>query len=39
ELKAAGAKPADHQPRPDQYRVFIDPAGHPFCACLTADWA
>ena len=39
ELTAAGAQLADHQPHPAQYRVFIDPAGHPFCACLPADWA
>lgn len=39
ELKAAGAQLADHQPHPAQYRVLIDPAGHPFCACLPADWA
>lgn len=38
ELTAAGAQLASHQPHPDQYRVFIDPAGHPFCACLSADW-
>ncbi|WP_104103331.1 VOC family protein [Arthrobacter sp. 08Y14] len=29
-----GAKPADHQPAPEQWRVLLDPAGHPFC--LTA---
>ena len=39
ELIEAGARLADHQPHADQYRVFLDPAGHPFCACLTADWA
>ena len=39
ELIAVGARLADHQPLPDQYRVFFDPAGHPFCACLVADWA
>ncbi|MGH3878048.1 MAG: VOC family protein [Actinophytocola sp.] len=26
-----GATLADHQPQPDQWRVFLDPAGHPFC--------
>jgi hypothetical protein len=26
-----GATKADHQPQPDQWRVFLDPAGHPFC--------
>jgi hypothetical protein len=26
-----GAKKADMQRVPDRYRVFFDPAGHPFC--------
>jgi hypothetical protein len=26
-----GATLADSQPRPDDWRVLIDPAGHPFC--------
>jgi hypothetical protein len=30
-----GATKSDHQPRPDQWRIFLDPAGHPFC--LTAN--
>jgi hypothetical protein len=30
-----GARKADEQPQPDQWRVFLDPAGHPFC--LTAN--
>jgi hypothetical protein len=30
-----GATEADHQPQPDQWRVMLDPAGHPFC--LTAN--
>ncbi|HWM03765.1 MAG TPA: VOC family protein [Actinophytocola sp.] len=30
-----GARKADHQPQPDQWRIFLDPAGHPFC--LTAN--
>ncbi|WP_442858944.1 VOC family protein [Arthrobacter sp. CAN_A6] len=29
-----GATPAEHQPTPGQWRVLLDPAGHPFC--LTA---
>lgn len=29
-----GATPAGHQPAPEQWRVLLDPAGHPFC--LTA---
>ncbi|WP_461170663.1 VOC family protein [Arthrobacter sp. Z1-15] len=31
---ALGAVPAEHQPAPEQWRVLLDPAGHPFC--LTA---
>jgi hypothetical protein len=30
-----GATKADHQPQPDEWRIFFDPAGHPFC--LTAN--
>lgn len=30
-----GARKADHQERPDEWRVYFDPAGHPFC--LTAN--
>ena len=26
-----GAVKADHQPQPDEWRIFYDPAGHPFC--------
>ncbi|MFB7371306.1 VOC family protein [Streptomyces sp. NPDC056222] len=26
-----GATVPDHQPRPDLWRVVLDPAGHPFC--------
>lgn len=26
-----GATKAGEQPRPDQWRVYLDPAGHPFC--------
>lgn len=28
---AAGASKAATQPRPDSWRVMLDPAGHPFC--------
>lgn len=28
---ALGAREADHQAGPDQWRVLIDPVGHPFC--------
>ena len=31
EALAAGAVKADYQPMPDRFRVFLDPAGHPFC--------
>ncbi len=30
---AIGAAKADVQPAPDEWRVFLDPAGHPFCLC------
>ena len=29
-----GARQAEVQPEPDAFRVFIDPAGHPFCLVL-----
>jgi catechol 2,3-dioxygenase-like lactoylglutathione lyase family enzyme len=28
---AAGARKFDHQPSPENFRVYADPAGHPFC--------
>jgi hypothetical protein len=31
EAVALGAIRAAEQPAPDRWRVFIDPAGHPFC--------
>ncbi|UXM91914.1 VOC family protein [Paenarthrobacter sp. JL.01a] len=31
---ALGATKADHQPG-ETFRVFLDPAGHPFCLCLS----
>ena len=31
---AAGARLAEHQPRPD-LRIMLDPAGHPFCLGLS----
>jgi catechol 2,3-dioxygenase-like lactoylglutathione lyase family enzyme len=30
-VMAIGARKADVQPRFDEWRVFLDPAGHPFC--------
>jgi len=32
-----GAVKATAQPSPDQWRVFLDPAGHPFCLVLRAS--
>ena len=32
-LKLGATKP-DFQPGGDRYTVLLDPAGHPFCACL-----
>ena len=29
-----GARKASVQPAPDSFRVFLDPAGHPFCLVL-----
>jgi predicted enzyme related to lactoylglutathione lyase len=34
QVLALGAKKADVQPEPDDFRVFLDPAGHPFCLVL-----
>jgi catechol-2,3-dioxygenase len=31
---AIGARKAATQPEPDSFRVYLDPAGHPFCLCL-----
>ena len=31
EVVELGATKAGHQPEPDKWRVFTDPAGHPFC--------
>ena len=28
---ALGATRAPHQPAPERFRVYLDPAGHPFC--------
>ncbi|MEU8227327.1 VOC family protein [Kribbella sp. NPDC048915] len=33
EVLAIGATKPDHQPGTD-FRVFLDPAGHPFCLCV-----
>lgn len=29
-----GATKHDVQPNPSSFRVFLDPAGHPFCLCI-----
>ena len=34
EVVALGATRHEHQPG-DTFRVFLDPAGHPFCLCLS----
>ncbi len=36
QVLALGARKADVQPG-SSFRVFLDPAGHPFCLCSTAD--
>jgi hypothetical protein len=33
-VMAIGARKADFQPQPDDFRVYLDPAGHPFCLVL-----
>lgn len=34
-IVAVGARKADTQPEPNSWRVFLDPAGHPFCLVKT----
>ncbi len=34
---AAGARKSDFQPEPRYFRVFLDPAGHPFCLVRTLE--
>ena len=34
EVVALGATKSEHQPG-TTFRVFLDPAGHPFCLCLS----
>jgi hypothetical protein len=31
EAERLGARQASQQPMPDEWRVMLDPAGHPFC--------
>jgi catechol 2,3-dioxygenase-like lactoylglutathione lyase family enzyme len=33
-LLALGARPAEYQPGGDSWRVYLDPAGHPFCLVI-----
>jgi len=33
-ILAIGARKTDAQPEPDAFRVYLDPAGHPFCLVL-----
>ena len=33
---ALGARKTEVQPEPDAFRVFLDPAGHPFCLVDTS---
>ncbi|MCY0946131.1 VOC family protein [Streptomyces antarcticus] len=35
-LLELGARKPDHQPGEDRWRVFVDPAGHPFCLVRAA---
>jgi len=35
QVLALGARKHEHQPG-TTFRVYLDPAGHPFCLCLTA---
>lgn len=32
---ALGAIKTSSQPTPEEWRVFLDPVGHPFCLCLS----
>ncbi len=36
EVLALGARKTEYQPGTD-FRVYLDPAGHPFCLCLDED--
>lgn len=36
---AIGATKTDEQPCPDEWRVFLDPVGHPFCLVLVDETA
>jgi hypothetical protein len=34
QVLAIGATKYDFQPEPDNFRVYADPVGHPFCLCV-----
>lgn len=36
-LGASLLKPATHSDSPDNFQVYTDPAGHPFCLCWVTD--
>jgi hypothetical protein len=35
EVLRLGGRKAETQPQPDRWRVYLDPAGHPFCLTAT----
>ncbi len=37
QILAIGATKAETQPQPEDWRVYLDPAGHPFCLVLEAE--
>lgn len=37
EVVALGATKAGEQPTPEEFRVYLDPAGHPFCTVLVGS--
>lgn len=37
QVLAVGARKTDVQPEPDEWRVLLDPVGHPFCLVLADD--
>jgi catechol 2,3-dioxygenase-like lactoylglutathione lyase family enzyme len=37
QVLAIGARKAGEQPGGEDWRVYLDPAGHPFCLCIDRD--
>ena len=37
QVVALGARPTNLPETPSGFRVFLDPAGHPFCLCVAQD--